>query len=158
MNPLAHFDLVGTLMLLFFKFGWAKPVPIDPRYFSHPHRDLIFVSLAGILGNLLTAIVLGLVVRFFPQVMGINFALSEVIFWFIWLNLSFAMFNLIPIPPLDGSKLLYPLLPPQCYKYTFQLERYGTYILLILVLFDAFSGYLYKATSMLFHLITGYYV
>ncbi len=133
LNPFAHFDALGALCLLFFRFGWAKPVPIDPRYFRNPRRDLIWVSLAGISGNIASALAVGLMIRWMPRFFLSNYGLSRVSILFVIINLSFAVFNLIPIPPLDGSKLLYPFLPQSLIKYTFKLERYGFIILLALI-------------------------
>lgn len=133
LNPLHHLDPVGALMLLFFRFGWAKPVPVDPRYFKNPRRDMVLVSAAGVMGNFLTAFVFGMLARFFPQTFLAIPALRQFIFLMIVINIGLAVFNLIPIPPLDGSKLLYPLLPPFLLEKYFWLERYGFFVLMILL-------------------------
>ena len=143
LNPLAHFDLWGTLLLLFFGFGWAKPVPINTRYFKHPQRDIILVSLAGIAGNILTAIVCVVFLRFLG-VQWINLtgdAGRLVIRQMIFINLGLASFNLLPIPPLDGSKVLYAFLPFSALRYYYWLEQYGMFILILLVA-TGFIGYL----------------
>ena len=135
LNPFAHFDIVGTLMLLFVGFGWAKPVPINTRYFKHPRRDLIIVSLAGVAGNILTAIISVLFLRFLG-VYWYNFtgrAGLTVIIQMININMGLAAFNLIPIPPLDGSRILEAFLPYKYMEYYYWLERYGIIILLVLV-------------------------
>ncbi|AFM22016.1 MAG TPA: site-2 protease family protein [Acetomicrobium flavidum] len=134
LNPLAHLDPIGALMLLIFRFGWAKPVPISTRNFKNPRRDLVLVSLAGAAGNLITAIVCALIVRFFPSVFLTNFALSRFALLMIMINVGLAVFNLIPIPPLDGSRILYVILPPKAMNAYFFLERYGMLIILLLVL------------------------
>mgnify|MGYP001187418819 FL=1 len=134
LNPLAHLDPIGALMLLIFRFGWAKPVPISTRNFKNPRRDLILVSLAGAAGNLITAIVCALIVRFFPAMFLTNFALSRFALLMIMINVGLAVFNLIPIPPLDGSRILYVILPPKAMNAYFFLERYGMLIILLLVL------------------------
>ena len=136
LNPLAHFDPLGALMLLLFRFGWAKPVPIDTRYFRNPRRDLILVSLAGAGGNILTAVVAGKLLQWFPGVFGANQALFDFMIILIFMNLGLAVFNLLPIPPLDGSRVLYVLLPPRMLEFYFRLEQYGLWILLILVMFN----------------------
>lgn len=132
LNPLAHFDIVGGLMLLFFHFGWAKPVPIDPRYFKRPGRDMALVSLAGVTGNMLTAAAAAAIIRFFPGPFIANPALGRVMVLMVYVNVGLAVFNLIPIPPLDGSKLIYPVIPRSWMRGWFFLERYGMIVLVIL--------------------------
>lgn len=136
LNPLDHFDLVGTLMLLFVGFGWVKPVPINTRYFRHPRRDLVIVSLAGIVGNILTAVVCVLFLRFLgePWYRLAGRAGITVLIQMIVINVGLAAFNLIPIPPLDGSRVLEAFLPFRFLRYYYWLERYGMIILLILLL------------------------
>ena len=136
LNPFAHFDLVGTLMLLFVGFGWAKPVPINSRYFRHPRRDLVIVSLAGVAGNILTAIISVLFLRFIGSYWysltgraGLTFIIQMVN-----INMGLAAFNLIPIPPLDGSRVLEAFLPYKYMHYYYWLERYGMIILFVLLL------------------------
>ena len=135
LNPLDHFDLVGTLMLLFVGFGWAKPVPINTRYFRHPRRGLVIVSLAGIVGNILTAVVCVLFLRFLgePWYRLAGRAGITVLIQMIVINVGLAAFNLIPIPPLDGSRVLEAFLPFRFLRYYYWLERYGMIILLILL-------------------------
>jgi Zn-dependent protease len=127
-------DPVGTLMLLFFRFGWAKPVPVDSRYFKNPSRDLVLVSLAGAAGNFLTAYLVGLLIKAFPAFFLGNFALRQLMLLMVFINIGLGVFNLLPIPPLDGSKVLYVLLPPRWLNSYFWLERYGVLIILGLVI------------------------
>ena len=153
LNPLAHFDVIGTLMLLFVGFGWAKPVPINTRYFRHPRRDLIIVSLAGIAGNILTAVISVLFLRFMGEYW---YALTgraglTIIVQMININMGLAAFNLIPIPPLDGSRVLEAFLPLKYMQYYYWLERYGMIILLVLlvtgvinVFFDPIISFLWN--------------
>ena len=136
LNPFAHFDLVGTLMLLLVGFGWAKPVPINTRYFKHPTRDLIIVSLAGVAGNILTAILTVLFIRYCGE-WWFNLtgrAGLTVLIQMININMGLAAFNLIPIPPLDGSRVLEAFLPYKYMGYYYWLERYGMIILLVLLM------------------------
>ena len=136
LNPLAHFDIVGTLMLLFVGFGWAKPVPINTRYFRHPKRDLIIVSLAGVAGNILTAVLSVLFLRFCGEWWyGLTGRAGlTIVIQMISINMGLAAFNLIPIPPLDGSRVLEAFLPYKYLEYYYWLERYGMIILLVLLM------------------------
>jgi Zn-dependent protease len=133
LNPLKHLDPIGTIALFLFHFGWAKPVPIDPSYFRHPTRDMAISSLAGPAANLLTAAVCGGIVRLLDLfgVAGFPWMLAN---YFVLFNLILCFFNLIPIPPLDGSRLLYHLLPPNLARGYASLERYG-FIILIGIIF-----------------------
>ncbi|HPD96907.1 MAG TPA: site-2 protease family protein [Synergistales bacterium] len=153
LNPLAHLDPIGALMLLVFRFGWAKPVPVEPRYFKHPRRDLIIVSLAGSAGNFLTAVFSGLVVRLVPGPFMSNPALGRFILLMILINLGLGVFNLIPIPPLDGSKLLYVLLPPKYMGWFFWLERYGFFVLMILLVLGVVQAIMSPIIRTLLYLI-----
>ncbi|MDR3254440.1 MAG: site-2 protease family protein [Synergistaceae bacterium] len=133
LNPMAHLDLVGTLMLVFLRFGWAKPVPINSRYFKNPRRDIALVSFAGAGGNFLTAIFFGILLNLFPALLLQSRSITTLILNFLYMNIGLGVFNLIPIPPLDGSKILAVMLPPSQMRTFFFLEQYGMVIILILV-------------------------
>ncbi|MBM3332505.1 site-2 protease family protein [candidate division WOR-3 bacterium] len=133
LNPIKHLDPIGTIALFLFRFGWAKPVPIDPRNFRHPTRDMAISSLAGPAANLLTAGVSGIILRVLDLFHVGGFA-SILTGYFVLFNLILCFFNLIPIPPLDGSRLLYHLLPPNLAAAFGRLERYG-FIILIGIIF-----------------------
>ena len=131
LNPLAHLDPVGTVMLLLFRFGWGKPVIFDPYNLAHPRRDAGIISLAGPVSNLLLATVLALILRFLPlpQLFAPFFYLT------ILMNITLAVFNLIPVYPLDGEKILAALLPRDlAYEYQTVMSRYGTIILIFMIL------------------------
>lgn len=152
LNPFHHFDLIGTLCLLFFRFGWAKPVPIDPRYFKKPKRDLVIVSLAGAAGNILTAFVCVQLVKFVPQLFS-SYGAQQFIMIMIYMNVGLAAFNLIPVPPLDGSRVLYVLLPYDWLKYYYFLERYGMLIILILIMLNVLPALMRPFTAIILRLI-----
>jgi len=140
LNPISHLDPIGTLMLFLVHFGWAKPVPVDPRYFANPKRDMLWVALAGPASNMVLAFLSGLVIRLvslspYPFSSGfVGEAFIAMMFLSLQINLILAVFNLLPIPPLDGSKILYGLLPPEYDQFAYSLERYGPFILLALLL------------------------
>ena len=138
LNPIPHLDIIGTIMLFIVHIGWAKPVPVNPYNFQNPRKDLIWVSLAGPAANMVLALLSGLLFRVFNEFWHIfGPTLAEIIYlmlvYSVMINLILAAFNLIPLPPLDGSKILGGLLQGEAaYKYA-QLERYGPIILIALV-------------------------
>jgi Zn-dependent protease len=156
-NPLKHLDpwmsLLLPAMLWFgsggqFLFGGAKPVPVNPRKYRHYRRGDIIVSLAGIAANLVLvvvfvvlAIAVGVVAGTSGVGGGVLAALQDIMLWGVWFNLLLANFNLIPIPPLDGSHVLYHLLPPEIGLKYRELSRYGILILMAMIFF--FRGALY---------------
>ena len=141
LNPLAHLDPIGTLMLFIIKLGWAKPVPINPYNFRNPREDMMWVSFAGPASNFLAAfglaIVFKLVTASFPYGMsGGSFidVLLLMLRWGILINIILGVFNLIPIPPLDGSKILMGFLPPAAAYQMAKLERFGPFLLIFILM------------------------
>lgn len=129
LNPLAHLDPLGTIMLFLVHFGWGKPVPIDPYNLSK--REEILVALSGPLSNLGLALIFSIMIHFFP---------FPIFYIFIQTNVVLAIFNLLPLPPLDGSKIFLNILPEeQSVKWQQAFDQYGT-ILLAVVLFLPFQG------------------
>lgn len=139
-NPMAHFDVMGTILLVLCGFGWAKPVPINPRYYKNYKSGVIKVSLAGVGANFLIAF-LSILIMTFLMVMGWLDPYSyQFINWMVIYNIWFGLFNLIPIPPLDGSKVVSMLLPGEmAYRYDNFNERYSFIILMALV-FTGLAG------------------
>lgn len=133
-NPLRHLDPLGTLLLFIAGFGWAKPVPVNPFYFDDRKKGMMLVSLAGPATNLLLALVAAVVFGLMKPSGWLFFMLS----YFIYINVLLAVFNFLPIPPLDGSKILAGILPGR-QEWLYQLERYGTAILLVLIIFGFLS-------------------
>ena len=129
LNPLNHLDPLGLLMLWFFRFGWAKPVQINPFYYEDRKKGTILVSIAGPLSNLLLAFITLIILK-----LGIFSGLPLSFLYTLYMyNLILAVFNLIPIPPLDGSKILMGLLPGrQAYEFS-KLENYGPIILILFI-------------------------
>jgi len=138
LNPLSHVDIFGMLMLFVVGLGWAKPVPINMYSFQRPKRDLALASLAGPLSNFILAAIAGLVIRIVGLESG-GSALTEFLklnlFYLLLINVGLGVFNLIPIPPLDGSKILRGFLPDSKTGWIDYLERYGGMVLLGLVIF-----------------------
>lgn len=153
LNPLKHLDPLGTLCMLLFRFGWARPVPINSRYFKKPRRDMAIVALAGPLTNIGLAFlgmllyhIAGAVSSLLPQTGGRSFGATAmgllIVFlsYFFQLNASFAIFNLLPIPPLDGSRLLTLILPPKWYFKIMEYERWIALGMLVLLYIGVLDG------------------
>ena len=137
LNPLRHFDFLGALCMIFVGFGWAKPVPVDPRYFRRPKQGMALTALAGPASNFLLALVLlfaGRLVYDYAPYSAANQRLLTFLLTTAILSLGLGLFNLIPIPPLDGSKVLFSLLPDRAYNTMLRYERYGMLLLWAVVL------------------------
>lgn len=138
LNPLKHLDLVGTLCMIVCRFGWAKPVPVDMRQFKNPKRGMAICAIAGPLSNLLLGFIgtfiFWLLVLLFPNIL-FNYYLRYFLSLFAILNIYLAIFNLIPLPPFDGSRVLTAFLPDKYYIKLLQNERkiaLGFFLILIL--------------------------
>ena len=160
LNPIKHLDLFGSILLPAllvlsnspFLIGWAKPVPYNPNNLRDKKWGTIAVASAGVIANFALAIFFGLILRF-SQGMNVPAGFSFIISSIVLVNLSLGIFNLVPIPPLDGSKILFSFLPASSNQVINFLERYS---LILIVLFVVFlSNYLLPILIFLYHLITG---
>ncbi len=142
LNPLKHLDLIGTIVFLVTRIiGWAKPVPINPLYFKNYRRDLILVSIAGPATNFLIAFIAGIILKLLYGVSVHNtfiytklmLPLAIILKFTVQLNIALCFFNLLPIPPLDGSKILMAVLPENLNRYYSYIEPFGFVIILILL-------------------------
>jgi Zn-dependent protease len=146
LNPLRHLDPLGTIMIFLVHFGWAKPVPVNPYRLKNPKKDMLWISAAGPAANMILALASGILLRFIVATAGeadrYSFMglLTYVVFMSLQINLALAIFNILPIAPLDGSKILSGLLPDGFEKMLYFMERYGPFILLGLIIFGSVTG------------------
>ena len=164
LNPLRHIDWIGLAAMVLTGVGWAKPVPVNPNYFKHPKRGMAITALAGPVSNLLLALWLLLGARVMYIHALSTGQINETLFYFFMntalMSIGLGVFNLIPIPPLDGSKVLAALLPDRQYDWLMRYERFGMLIIMALVCFGALSNVLDSAIGWVFQLfcrIVGFY-
>ena len=147
-NPLHHIDWLGLASMVICGFGWAKPVPVDMRYFKKPKTGMALTALAGPVSNLLLALLMMLGASLVASFAPVN-AAAVWLFSFLTgtavLSIGLGLFNLVPIPPLDGSKVLFALLPERAYYTLMRYERYGMVVLLLIVWLDIGGNYLSNA-------------
>jgi Zn-dependent protease len=153
LNPIKHLDPLGSILLLLMGFGWAKPVPVDPRNFKKPKTGMGLTALAGPLSNLIFALVLTALVRLMLIFSGSLASLPDIVIYYIlniligmaYVSVSLAVFNLIPVPPLDGSKIFALILPDRLYYKMLIYERYISIAVFLLM----FTGVLGKPIAFL---------
>lgn len=148
LNPLHHIDPLGALFLIIFNFGWAKPVQVNPRYYKNPKKGMALVALAGPLANFILALICLIVDNVIVKVTGGDVSLAVYLIYQFFLlsamvNVGLGVFNLIPLPPLDGSKVIAMFLPAKWYYKYMQFEQWGFVLLFLLLAMGAFSGPLY---------------
>lgn len=140
LNPAKHLDLFGTLCLIFLGFGWAKPVQVDPRYYKNPKWGMALVALGGPLANFVIAFLSGLIltlIEFYVPYSDFSMILYNFFLYLIIINVGLGLFNLIPIPPLDGSKIIGAILPENSYHQYMKYQKYGMFFIIgLLVLLD----------------------
>ena len=155
LNPIKHIDIMGLLAMVVFKFGWAKPVPINMNNFKNPKTGMAITALAGPVSNLLLAVLILFIYGFvfipLSKAGNAGTVLLEMLRTTAYLSCMLAIFNIIPIPPLDGSKILFSLLPEREYYKLMQYERYGMILLLVIIVTGTLSTYLTTAVSWVYN-------
>jgi Zn-dependent protease len=158
LNPLPHIDPLGALAFVLAGFGWAKPVPVSAQYLQHPARDMAWVAVAGPLSNFVVAFVALVAVRVLSHIGGampfVSEPLTGVLFWTYVYNLALGIFNLIPLPPLDGGHFLPYIFPRASWSFIHQLEQVGPFLLILLVLTGA-TRYIVQPV---FNAVSGFYL
>lgn len=161
LNPLAHLDFLGTALFFIAGFGWAKPVPVNPYNLRNPKKDMIVIAAAGPLSNLLTAIIGGFVIRAAMEggllMTQTGELVRAILVLLVFYSIALAVFNLIPIPPLDGSRILYGILPDGIAEFYARFEKVGMLVLFGIFIFarEGAMRVLWGPVDWLFRLFTG---
>ena len=159
LNPIKHIDIWGLIMMALFGFGWAKPVPVNPNNFKRPKRDMAITALAGPVSNILLAVVFSVLTAIVAMALGNfdsvrGFVLSLMLRMVV-LSIGLAVFNMIPIPPLDGSKVLFAFLPDKAYAQLMRVERFGFIILFVILRTNVLDSTIGAATRWIMNLMYG---
>ncbi|EIW18471.1 Zn-dependent protease (includes SpoIVFB) [Pelosinus fermentans] len=150
LNPISHLDPFGLIMLWLFKFGWAKPVPINPNNFENWRKGTLLVAIAGPVSNVIMALMAAILYAILAKMQLLSTGLAMVLNFTYSYNIIFAVFNMIPLPPLDGSKVLMNILPTRHAYMLEKIEPYAPFILMALVLFNVIHVFItpfYNAIS-----------
>ena len=160
LNPIAHLDITGTILMILTGFGWAKPVGVNPMYYKDRKKGMALTAIAGPFANFIMAflgVLIGTVLLIVGNYMGWSYSVMEninmIFYLFAFRNLCFMVFNLIPIPPLDGSKVLGLFVPNRTYYTILQYERYSIILIMILSLTGVFNSVIGGGVSAVFSMI-----
>ena len=159
LNPLAHLDIMGTILMILTGFGWAKPVSINPNYYKDRTKGMALVALAGPLANFILALIgilIGQIIAMLLNKAGMSTAfISSLTYVFAWRNLCFMVFNLIPLPPLDGFKVAGMFIPKRTYYSILQYEHYVIYAIMALSLLGVFNMFIGTGAEILIRFLYG---
>ena len=150
LNPLVHLDPIGSLMILFVGFGWAKPVPVNPINFSNPRLDMMKVAFAGPASNLILAFIAGLMIRLgnYSELMS-NGILLQTLYYFTFINIALAVFNMLPLAPLDGSQIFGNMISNNNPELAWKLQVYGPKVLMAIILIGIVTPFSLLGTVMM---------
>ncbi len=162
LNPIRHIDPVGLIALLFIGFGWGKPVEVDSRNFKHPRRDNLLTDIAGIVTNFIMAILFAGVIKLLVTTQPVFLYSGEVgnivftiLIYVVWINLILMVFNLLPVPPLDGFGIVTEIFDLRKYPWYYKLYNVGFPILMVLIIFDVTDKVLIPIMNVLFGFVFG---
>lgn len=157
LNPIKHIDIIGLIMMAIFKFGWAKPVPINMNNFKNPKTGMAITALAGPVSNVILAAFMFLIYGFLYKSLYNTSEVGSIVLQWVYttayISCALAVLNIIPIPPLDGSKVLFSFLPSDIYYKLMRYEQYGFILLILLISTNVASPFLSNATQGLFNFL-----